>query len=137
AALVEARGHDLFSAAALDDAHAITRLLANRRDAIDEVDADGLTPLMVAARFGGSEAARVLVEAGAAVGPTVRAGSRLGKLDVSGWTALHFAADGQHRALFHWLVARGAEDHVAGDGRRAAARARFALSDKALAERDG
>ena len=65
---------------------------------LDAADAQGRTPLAVAARGG------CLV----AVSTLVRAGANLERIDVAGWTAMHHAASQRHAEVVDYLLAHGA-----------------------------
>jgi len=121
-------GLDARSAVALGKVTELAAILQRDRAAASGVGDDGLTPLQVAARFGAFEAGKVLVAAGAPLDDWVGEGVQIGERDVSGWTALHFAAWQGHAAFFHWLLAAGATDSVAGDGESARAKAKFPIS---------
>lgn len=125
--LVEYVGHDLVSAAALDDLRAATAYLNAQPELATQADEDGLTPLHVAARFGSRPVTRLLLRRGADPNAAVGGGVRFESVDVSGWTALHFAAWGGHKRLYEWLLDQGVDDIPAADGLSAAARARFSL----------
>lgn len=127
-------GLDVRSAVALGKVRELGELLAKDPAAAGRVGDDGLTPLQLAARFGMFEAGKALVAAGAALDDAAGEGTQIGERDVAGWTALHFAAWHGHAAFFHWLLARGATDSVAGDGETARAKAKFPISGIAKGE---
>jgi len=127
-ALTEVLGLDARSAVALGKLEALAGILARDPAMAGRAGDDGFTPLQVAARFGSLAAARALVAAGAPLDAAVGEGVELDGRDVSGWTALHFAAFYGHAEIYRWLVAVGTEDRVAGDGELARAKARFSLS---------
>ena len=66
---------------------------------VDAPNADGETPLMMAALKGHLDAARQLIERGA-------------RLELEGWTPLHYAATGPSTALVQLLLDRGARVDV-------------------------
>lgn len=86
-------------AAALDNRVADALGLIERGVPVDVRDAQGATPLMVAAAFGNREVAEVLIGHGA--DPNARD-------SVNGATPLHFAAMAGHSALVNLLLASGA-----------------------------
>jgi ankyrin repeat protein len=73
----------------------VAALLADPRTAIDAVNANGETPLMMAALRGQADWTVRLLERGA-------------QLNRSGWTALHYAATGPGTAVVALLLGRGA-----------------------------
>ena len=73
----------------------VRALLAHPAIKPDLANAVNETPLMMAALRGHLDAAKALVEKGAAI-------------NRSGWTPLHYAASGPHTALVEWLVGKGA-----------------------------
>ncbi len=85
----------LFLALRDDSFKVVAALLADPRTAVDAVNADGETPLMMAALRGNAEWTVRLLERGA-------------QLNRSGWTALHYAATGPGTAVVTLLLARGA-----------------------------
>jgi ankyrin repeat protein len=73
----------------------VAALLADPRTAIDAVNANGETPVMMAALRGQADWTVRLLERGA-------------QLNRSGWTALHYAATGPGTAVVALLLGRGA-----------------------------
>lgn len=126
AALGETVALDLAAWVAIGDEAKVDALLAADAAAAGRVALGGLTPLQVAARFDRAEIARRLIAAGAPLDATAPEGAMIagaGGVDqsVAGWTALHFAAAGQHVALYRLLLASGARDVANGEGELAAA----------------
>ena len=85
----------LFLALRDDSPKVAATLLADPRTAVDSVNANGETPLMMAALRGSIEWTTRLLERGA-------------QLNRSGWTALHYAATGPGTPVVEMLLARGA-----------------------------
>jgi uncharacterized protein len=73
----------------------VKALLAHPQLKVDQSNAAGETPLMMAALRGNLEAATELVNKGAAI-------------NRPGWTALHYAASGGHEAVLKLLLDKGA-----------------------------
>ncbi|HEY1130069.1 MAG TPA: ankyrin repeat domain-containing protein [Roseateles sp.] len=86
----------LFIAVREESLRALDSLLAAPETAVDEANAQGETPLMIAAIRGSLPAAQALVKRGAAVNRT-------------GWTPLHYACAGPDNGVAAFLIAQGAE----------------------------
>ena len=100
---------DVFAALSLEDADAVRRAIESDRDALEEVDPDGNTPLHVAVLTGSEPLTRTLLDAGA--DPNVP--------NRDGWTPLALAviADRNQAPVARQLVEAGAKtDHVLPDG---------------------
>ncbi len=91
---------DVFVAAAAGSLGALERGLAADPAALGAFAADGWTPLHLAAFFGRTDAARLLIERGARVETVSR--------NPSAHTPLHVAAARGHRDVAELLLARGA-----------------------------
>jgi ankyrin repeat protein len=91
---------DLAEASALDDVERVTSLLAGGAP-VDGRTADGFTPLQLAAYFGATAAARLLIAAGADVDAVADNPMRI--------RPLHAAAAGRHTAVALALIAAGAD----------------------------
>lgn len=101
--LADARGRTaLFTAVREGSQQALDSLLAAPQLRVDSVNADGETPLMLAAIRGALPAVRALVRQGAAVNRT-------------GWTPLHYAASGPDNGVAAFLIAQGAELNARSD----------------------
>ena len=83
-------------------------LVGLRQEQFAGWEADGETPLMIAAVANAHDAVEALVEAGA----DIRAKNASGKIP------LHFAAYGGARETAEWLVEKGADIHAKDDGGR-------------------
>lgn len=95
--LTDDRGRTaLFTAVREGSQKALESLLADPRTRVDAVNADGETPLMLAAVRGSLPAAKALVKRGAAV-------------NRKGWTPLHYACSGPDNGVAAFLIAEGAE----------------------------
>lgn len=95
--LTDDRGRTaLFTAVREGSQKALESLLADPRTQVDAVNADGETPLMLAAVRGSLPAAKALVKRGAAV-------------NRKGWTPLHYACSGPDNGVAAFLIAEGAE----------------------------
>ena len=95
--LTDARGRTaLFTAVREDSLRALESLLAAPQLNVDAVNADGETPLMIAAIRGSLPAVKALVKRGAAV-------------NREGWTPLHYACSGPDNGVAAFLIAQGAE----------------------------
>jgi len=95
--LADQRGRTaLFTAVREGSQRALDSLLADPRTRVDALNADGETPLMLAAVRGLLPAAKALVKRGAAV-------------NRKGWTPLHYACSGPDNGVAAFLIAEGAE----------------------------
>jgi len=100
-ALLEAGAElDIFSAAALDKAEAVTAVIEADSAVIAALHPGlgGLRPLHWAARGGAVDTVRLLIDAGADVDAA----------NVAGWSALHYAALEGHAGIVKWLLEAGA-----------------------------
>ncbi len=95
---------DIFEAAALGDTERLRALLRSNPELLRSYSPDGWTPLHLAAFFGNTEAARLLVEAGA----PLDAKSRNSLAN----TPLNAAAAGDHRDIVRLLLERGADPNT-------------------------
>lgn len=86
----------LFIAAREESLRALDSLLASPLTRVDEANAQGETPLMIAAIRGSLPAVKALVKRGAAV-------------NRAGWTPLHYACSGPDNGVAAFLIAQGAE----------------------------
>ena len=86
----------LFVAAREESLRALDSLLASPQTQVDEPNAQGETPLMIAAIRGSLPAVKALVKRGAAV-------------NRPGWTPLHYACSGPDNGVAAFLLAQGAE----------------------------
>ncbi|WP_293501650.1 ankyrin repeat domain-containing protein [Roseateles sp.] len=86
----------LFVAVREDSLRALDSLLAAPQTQVNEANAQGETPLMIAAIRGSLPAAQALVKRGAAV-------------NRAGWTPLHYACAGPDNGVAAFLIAQGAE----------------------------
>jgi ankyrin repeat protein len=86
----------IFMAAKEESLRALESLLASPLTKVDEANAQGETPLMVAAIRGSLLAVQALVKRGAAV-------------NRAGWTPLHYACSGPDNGVAAFLIAQGAE----------------------------
>lgn len=94
---VDARGRTaLFTAVREGSQRALESLLSSPQTQVDNVNAQGETPLMLAAIRGSLPAAQALVKRGAAV-------------NRKGWTPLHYACSGPDNGVAAFLIAQGAE----------------------------
>jgi uncharacterized protein len=95
--LIDSRGRTaLFTAVREGSQRALEALLASPKVDVDAVNADGETPLMLAAIRGALPAVQALVKRGAAV-------------NRKGWTPLHYACSGPDNGVAAFLIAQGAE----------------------------
>ena len=95
--LPDSRGRKaLFVAAKEESLRAIESLLASPLTKVDEANAQGETPLMIAAIRGSLPAVQALVKRGAAV-------------NRPGWTPLHYACSGPDNGVAAFLIAQGAD----------------------------
>lgn len=118
---------DSFSAAALGHEAELGALLARTPELATALSADGFTALHLAAFFGQTGAARLLLDAGA--GPhhavcalLVERGADVNARQHGGWTPLHAAAQHGDRPLAELLLAAGADPAARNDEGRSAAR---------------
>ena len=91
---------DVFESAAFGDLDRLSEVLGAEPELADAVSGDGFTPLHLAAFFGQTDAARLLLARGAACDPPG-----------TGWmtgTPLHAAAAGSHAEIVRMLLAAGA-----------------------------
>lgn len=86
----------IFIAVREDSLHALDSLLASPLTQVNEPNAQGETPLMIAAIRGSLPAARALVKRGASV-------------NRQGWTPLHYACSGPDNGVAAFLIEQGAE----------------------------
>lgn len=101
--LADARGRTaLFTAVREGSLRALESLLSSPRIAVDAPNADGETPLMIAAIRGSLPAVQALVKRGAAV-------------NRDGWTPLHYACSGPDNGVAAFLIANGAELNARSD----------------------
>jgi ankyrin repeat protein len=92
---------DVFEAAAFGDLDRLSELLAQDPELVEAWSGDGFTPLHLAAFFGQTDAARLLLARGAPVDPSGQ-----------GWmtgTPLHAAAAGSHATIVGMLLEVGAD----------------------------
>ncbi|MFG6489544.1 ankyrin repeat domain-containing protein [Roseateles sp. BYS78W] len=95
--LTDSRGRTaLFTAVREGSLKALESLLASPQVNVNAVNADGETPLMLAAIRGALPAVKALVERGADV-------------NRKGWTPLHYACSGPDNGVAAFLIAHGAE----------------------------
>jgi ankyrin repeat protein len=150
---------DVFEAAAFDDVPRLTQLLRDDPSLARSWSGDGFTPLHLSAFFGGTDGARLLVDAGAELNVVSRNdfsvypihSAAAGRVPVAlllvqrgadvnvrqrhGWTPLHSAAHNGSEALVDALLAAGADAAATNDdGVTAADLARKAGHD-AIVER--
>lgn len=94
--LPDARGRKAIAIAVREESlRALDGLLASPQTRVDDVNAQGETPLMIAAIRGSLPAAQALVKRGAAV-------------NRPGWTPLHYACSGPDNGVAAFLIAQGA-----------------------------
>lgn len=86
----------IFVALRENSLRALDSLLASPQTLVDEPNAKGETPLMIAAIRGSLPAVQALVKHGAAI-------------NREGWTPLHYACSGPDNGVAAWLLANGAE----------------------------
>jgi uncharacterized protein len=91
---------EIFAAAIQGDTVRIEALLAGNRSLVSAMSSDGWTPLHLAAFFGKSEAARLLLNKGAEV--NARSANAMENMP------LHAAAAGRHADVVKLLIERGA-----------------------------
>lgn len=93
----DARGRKaLFIAVRENSLRALDSLLASPQTHVDEPNAKGETPLMIAAIRGSLPAVKALVKHGAAI-------------NREGWTPLHYACSGPDNGVAAWLIEHGAD----------------------------
>lgn len=93
----DSRGRQaLFVALRENSLRALDSLLASPLTKFDEPNAQGETPLMIAAIKGSLPAVQALVKRGAAI-------------NREGWTPLHYACSGPDNGVAAWLIAHGAQ----------------------------
>ncbi len=90
----------IFAASILGDTEQLTELLTANRSLIGLLSEDGWTPLHLAAFFGKTEAARLLLNKGAIV--NVRSTNQMANMP------LHAAAAGRHTEVVKLLIEHGA-----------------------------
>jgi ankyrin repeat protein len=94
--LADSRGRTaVFTAVREGSLQALEALLAESTLEVDEPNADGETPLMLAAIRGDLPAVKALVKRGAAI-------------NRKGWTPLHYACSGPDNGVAAFLIAQGA-----------------------------
>lgn len=86
----------IFIAVREDSLNALEGLLSSPLTRVDDANAEGETPLMIAAIRGSLPAVQALVKRGAAV-------------NRKGWTPLHYACSGPDNGVAAFLIAQGAE----------------------------
>ena len=153
-------GLDLFEAAAFGDAPRLQELITTDAESVRRVSGDGFTALHLAAFFARSEAARILLDAGAdpaaeAGNPSrvtplhsaaaardavlvellLKRGAHADAVQHGGWTALHSAAKHGDTALVEALLAHGADPAQAADDGRLPADLAAAEGHHEIAER--
>jgi ankyrin repeat protein len=95
--LTDSRGRSaLFTAVREGSDRALGALLASDKVNVDAANADGETPLMLAAIRGSLPMAQALVKRGASV-------------NRAGWTPLHYACSGPDNGVAAYLLAQGAD----------------------------
>jgi ankyrin repeat protein len=93
----DARGRTALEAALQEGSpHALESLLKHPLTEVDRANANGETPLMLAALKGQLDAVKKLTQRGAAV-------------NKAGWTPLHYACSGPDEGVVAWLLSHGAE----------------------------
>lgn len=101
--LTDSRGRTaLFTAVREGSQKALESLLASPQTNVNAVNADGETPLMLAAIRGALPAVQALVKRGAAV-------------NRKGWTPLHYACSGPDNGVAAFLIKEGAELNARSD----------------------
>ena len=105
--LLVARGATLtlFEACAAGEVERAERLMANDRPAINAFSVDGWTPLHLAAYFGHTKIAEMLISRGASVNACSR--------NSPGNTPLHAALAGNHKLVVGLLLGHGADVNAA------------------------
>ena len=117
---------DVFEAAALGDGDRLARLLDEDAGLASAWSSDGFTPLHLAAFFGQSHTAELLVDRGANVAAVSR--NRLAVMP------LHSAAAGGHTQIARLLVACGADVNAMQEGGFAPLHGAAQNGDRALVE---
>lgn len=92
----------IFIALRENSLQALGSLLASPQTHVDEPNAQGETPLMIAAIRGSLPAVQALVKHGAAI-------------NREGWTPLHYACSGPDNGVAAWLIEQGAEINARSD----------------------
>ncbi|MCY4755096.1 ankyrin repeat domain-containing protein [Pelomonas aquatica] len=92
----------IFIALRENSLQALDSLLASPQTHVDEPNAQGETPLMIAAIRGSLPAVQALVKHGAAI-------------NREGWTPLHYACSGPDNGVAAWLIEQGAEINARSD----------------------
>lgn len=92
----------IFIALRENSLQALGSLLASPQTHVDEPNAQGETPLMIAAIRGSLPAVQALVKHGAAI-------------NREGWTPLHYACSGPDNGVAAWLISQGAEINARSD----------------------
>lgn len=101
--LTDNRGRTaLFTAVREGSQQALESLLAAPQTNVNAVNADGETPLMLAAIRGSLPAVKALVKRGA-------------DINRKGWTPLHYACSGPDNGVAEFLIAQGAELNARSD----------------------
>ena len=101
--LTDSRGRTaLFTAVREGSQKALESLLSSPQTNVNAVNADGETPLMLAAIRGALPAVQALVKRGAAV-------------NRKGWTPLHYACSGPDNGVAAFLIKEGAELNARSD----------------------
>jgi ankyrin repeat protein len=100
---------DVFDAAAVGRTRGLEELLDSEAELAHAWSPDGFTALHYAAFFGQQDAARILLERGAAVGLVARNAT----IHV---TPLHSAASGAHPGIVRLLLEHGADPNAGQDG---------------------
>ncbi|MFN3325065.1 MAG: ankyrin repeat domain-containing protein [Bryobacteraceae bacterium] len=143
---------DLFAAAALGRADAITHLLDENPAGVSEYSPDGWTPLHLAAFFGQPEAVGVLLARGADVNARLRnqmanlalhaaaallleAGSEPDAVQSGGYAALHSAAQNGDLTTAGLLLAHGAQVGILSESGQTPAELAESKGHAAVAER--
>jgi ankyrin repeat protein len=99
----DARGRKaIFIALRENSLRALDSLLASPQTEVNTPNAQGETPLMIAAIRGSLPAAKALVKRGAAI-------------NREGWTPLHYACSGPDNGVAAWLIEQGAELNARSD----------------------
>lgn len=99
---------DVFDASAVGDVERLRELLAEEPSRANAFASDGFTPLGLAAFFGSSEAARILLASGADPNLAARNGTKV--------APLHSAVAGGNTEIIRELLAHGADVHARQEG---------------------